>query len=209
MEKTMFKQSELPYKFDALEPHIDALTMETHYTKHHAAYTNNFNTALKSLPQFDRMLAEDILAKLDEIDDVALKNTVRNNGRGYWYHKIYFGILSPQEAKLPEGDLAHAIEENFGSLESLKEELSKLANTRFGSGWAWLSTDSKGKLYATCTANQDIPLMENKAHVPILGTDVWEHAYYLKYKNVRADYVKAFWEVLDWSKVAEHYEEAF
>ncbi len=205
----MFEQITLPYKFDALEPLIDALTMETHYTKHHAAYTNNFNTALKSLPQFDQMLAEDILAKLDEIDDVALKNTVRNNGGGYWNHNLYFGILSPQAAKLPEGDLAHAIEENFGTLESLKEELSKLANTRFGSGWAWLSTDSEGKLYATSTANQDNPLMENKGHVPILGIDVWEHAYYLKYKNVRADYVKAFWEVLDWSKVAEHYEEAF
>ncbi len=209
MEKTMFKQIELPYKFDALEPHIDALTMETHYTKHHAAYTNNFNTALKSLPQFDQMLAEDILAKLDEIDDEALKNTVRNNGGGYWNHNLYFSIMAPKGTKEPQGELAEAINETFGSLDNLKEELAKLANTRFGSGWAWLSTDSEGKLYASSTPNQDNPLMEKKGHVPILGIDVWEHAYYLKYKNVRGDYVKAFWDVLDWSKVEELYEGAF
>ena len=203
----MFKQIELPYKFDALEPHIDALTMETHYTKHHAAYTNNFNNALKSLPQFDQMLAEDILAKLDEIDDEALKNTVRNNGGGYWNHNLYFSIMAPKGTKEPQGELAEAINEAFGSLDNLKEELAKLANTRFGSGWAWLSTDSEGKLYASSTPNQDNPLMDNNGFTPILGIDVWEHAYYLKYKNLRPDYIKAFFNVVNWKAVEENYQQ--
>ena len=155
------------------------------------------------------MLTEYILDKLHEIDNEALKNTVRNNGGGYWNHNLYFSIMAPKGTKEPQGELAEAINETFGSLDNLKEELAKLANTRFGSGWAWLSTDSEGKLYASSTPNQDNPLMEKRGHVPILGIDVWEHAYYLKYKNVRGVYVKAFWDVLDWSKVEELYEGAF
>ena len=202
----MFTQYDLPYGYDSLEPHIDELTMVTHHTKHHAGYTNNLNAALEKHPELDGNSIEKLLGSLGSISDEQLRMTIRNNGGGYWNHNLYFSILSPEAALRPEGALLRQIERDFGSLDSLKERLSALAISRFGSGWAWLSVDNSGKLVASSSANQDNPLMDGNSLVPILGIDVWEHAYYLKYRNLRADYVKAFWEVLDWNAVGKRYE---
>lgn len=201
----MFKQYALPYSFDALEPYIDALTMETHYTKHHTAYTNNFNNALEKA-SLKADSAEEILASLDSISDESLRNTIRNNGGGYWNHNLYFSILSANGQKKPSGLLAQQINKDFGSFDDMVENISTLALGRFGSGWAWLSKNKDGKLVASSSANQDNPLMDNSGLKPILGIDVWEHAYYLKYKNLRGDYVKAFWEIVDWLAVEKLYE---
>ena len=177
----MFEQVKLDYAFAALEPYIDALTMETHYSKHHATYTKNFNAAVEAAGIAGKS-AEQILSSLGEVKDEASRKALRNNGGGYYNHNLYFEIMSPEKHSAPEGKLAAAIEKQFGSVEALKEKLTALAVGQFGS------------------------LMEGKGFVPILGIDVWEHAYYLKYKNLRPDYVKAFFEVLDWKKVAEKYE---
>lgn len=202
----MFKQIQLKYDFDALEPHIDKLTMETHYGKHHAAYTNNLNNALKNLPELAGKSIEQILADLNQIGDPALRTAVRNNGGGYYNHNLYFAILSPQGGQEPKGELGARIEQDFGSFAQLKEELSAAAAGVFGSGWGWLSADQEGKLVVTSTPNQDNPLMTHACRLtPLVGIDVWEHAYYLKYKNVRPDYIKAFFEVLDWDQVAQLY----
>ncbi len=204
----MFKQAELKYDFAALEPHIDKLTMEIHYGRHHAAYTNNLNGALEKLPALQGKSIEEILGDLPAITDPALRTAVRNNGGGFYNHNLYFGILGPNGGE-PTGDLAGRIEEDFSSFSALKEELTKAALGVFGSGWAWLSLDADGKLHVTSTPNQDNPLMEpEKKLTPILGIDVWEHAYYLKYQNVRPDYVKAFFNVVDWAAVLKLYEEA-
>lgn len=205
----MFEQIKLSYDFAALEPHIDELTMQTHYGKHHAAYTNNLNSALEKLPGLAGKSIEDILQNLEAIDDPALRTTVRNNGGGYYNHNLYFDILSPQGGQPPQGKLAEQIEADFGSLEELVKKLTATAAYVFGSGWAWLSKDPSGKLVVTSTPNQDNPLMTHGGQLtPILGIDVWEHAYYLKYKNMRADYLKEIFKVIDWNKVAQRYTEA-
>lgn len=201
----MFEQQKLSYSYDALEPFLDALTMETHYSKHHAAYTKNLNAALENAGIRPDSI-EKLLSSLDEISDEAVRKAVRNNGGGFYNHNIYFQSLSPEKHREPVGKLADAIRTQLGGTDSVKEKLSALAVSLFGSGWAWLSANSDGKLQLSSSANQDNPLMEGKGFVPILAIDVWEHAYYLKYKNLRADYVKAFWEVLDWEKVSESYE---
>jgi len=201
----MFEQQKLGYSYDALEPFLDALTLETHYSKHHAAYTKNLNAALENAGIRPDSI-EKLLSSLDEISDEAVRKAVRNNGGGFYNHNIYFQSLSPEKHREPVGKLADAIRTQLGGTDSVKEKLSALAVSLFGSGWAWLSANSDGKLQLSSSANQDNPLMEGKGFVPILAIDVWEHAYYLKYKNLRADYVKAFWEVLDWEKVSESYE---
>jgi Fe-Mn family superoxide dismutase len=180
--------------------------MLTHYTKHHAAYTKNFNDALAKLPQFEGLSAEQIFTRLDEISDESLRATVRNNGGGYYNHNLYFAHLSPNGGGEPQGELVRQIEKDFGSFANLKEQLSAAGMGRFGSGWAWLSANAAGELKVSSTPNQDNPLMESKGlWVPIIGIDVWEHAYYLKYRNLRGDYLKAFFEVVDWQQVAHNY----
>jgi len=202
----MFKQIELNYDFNALEPYIDELTMNTHYSKHHAAYTNNLNAALDKLPDLQGKSIEDILRNLSDISDEGLRTAVRNNGGGFYNHNLYFAVLRPGGSKKPEGELAKQIEKDFGSFEALKEKLTAAALGRFGSGWAWLSANKNGDLQVSSSPNQDNPLMENGGvWVPILAIDVWEHAYYLKYKNLRGDYVNAFFEVLNWDEVASNY----
>ena len=198
----MFKQIELKYNFNALEPHIDELTMNTHYSKHHAAYTNNLNSALEKLPEFSEFPIEEIFKKLSDISDPSLKAAVTNNGGGFYNHNLYFATLSPNGGGKPEGKLAERIDKDFGSFEALKEQLSAAAAARFGSGWAWLSADKNGNLKVTSSPNQDNPLMESKGEwTPILGIDVWEHAYYLDYQNRRADHVNKLWEIIDWDVV--------
>ncbi len=203
----MFKQIELKYDFNALEPHIDELTMVTHYTKHHAAYTNNLNAALEKLPEFSSKSIEEIFTSLDDITDDAQRNAIKNNGGGFYNHNLYFSTLSPNGGGEPEGELAEQIKKDFGSFEALKDKLSQAAAARFGSGWAWLSAKKDGSLQVSSSPNQDNPIMESKGEwVPILGIDVWEHAYYLKYKNLRVDYVKAFFDTVDWKEVAANYK---
>lgn len=200
----MFNQIQLPYAYDALEPHIDALTMETHYSKHHAAYTKNLNDAALKAGVADKDISL-LLSSLDQISDEALRKAIRNNGGGFYNHNLYFGTMSPNGGGEPEGDLKAALNQAFGSFSDFKDKLSGLAAGQFGSGWGWLSSDRNGKLILSSSPNQDNPLMEGNGHVPILGIDVWEHAYYLKYKNLRADYIKAFFEVVDWNAVAANY----
>ena len=205
----MFEQVKLGYDFAALEPHIDQLTMETHYGKHHAGYTNNLNKALEQLPQLQGKTIEEILKNLEAIEDAALRTAVRNNGGGYYKHNLNFQILSPQGGQPTQGKQAEQKDSDYGSLENLVQKLTATAASVFGSGWAWLSKDPSGKLVITSTPNQDNPLMTHGGQLtPILGIDVWEHAYYLKYRNMRADYLQAIFKVIDWSKVAEMYLEA-
>ena len=201
----MFEQVKLDYDFNALEPYIDTLTMEPHYGKHHATYTKNFNEAVDKAGLSNKSI-EEILSSLSSISDESLRNALQNNGGGYYNHNLYFSIMSPKKNTEPNWSLEEAIERDFGSLNKLIETLQNLAMGQFGSGWAFLSTDKGGKLYATKAANQNNPLMEEGQHTPILCIDVWEHAYYLKYKNLRGDYVKNFFEVLDWEKVSKNYE---
>jgi Fe-Mn family superoxide dismutase len=200
----MFNQIQLPYAYDALEPHIDALTMETHYSKHHAAYTKNLNDAAQKAGVEDKDITF-LLSSLDKISDEALRKAIRNNGGGFYNHNLYFKTMSPNGGGEPEGDLKAALDQAFGSFTDFKDKLSGLAVGQFGSGWGWLSSDRNGKLILSSSPNQDNPLMEGNGHVPLLGIDVWEHAYYLKYKNLRADYIKAFFEVVDWKAVSDNY----
>ncbi len=204
----MLKQIELTYDFKALEPHIDELTMITHYTKHHATYTNNLNAALEKDSALAGKSIEAILTDLSAIADEGLRTAVRNNGGGFYNHNLYFGTLSPNGGGDPGGALLKQINADFGGIDALREKATAAAIGRFGSGWAWVSTDASGKLTVGSSPNQDNPLMEGKGLIPILGIDVWEHAYYLKYKNLRADYVKAFWNVVDWAAVNKLYEAA-
>lgn len=197
----MFSQYSLPYDFGKLEPHIDKLTMETHYTKHHAGYTNNLNAAVEKDPSLSTLSIEQILGNLDHIADESLRTTIRNNGGGYYNHNLYFSTISPDGAKSPTGKLDSQIKKDFGSLDFLKDAMGKAALSRFGSGWAFLSVAKDGKLIISSYPNQDNPLMDKKGDKPILGIDVWEHAYYLKYRNLRGDYIKAFWNVVDWDAV--------
>lgn len=204
----MFEQIALTYDFKALEPHIDELTMVTHYTKHHAAYTKNLNDAVSKDASLSGKRIEDILSNLSSISDEGLRTAIRNNGGGFYNHNLYFGTLSPDGGGDPDGTLLKQIAADFGSVDALKEKATAAAIGRFGSGWAWLNTDASGKLSVSSSPNQDNPLMEGKGLIPILGIDVWEHAYYLKYKNLRADYVKAFWNVVNWAVVAKLYDAA-
>ena len=201
----MFEQVKLKYNFNDLEPYIDELTMVTHYTKHHAAYTNNFNAAVEKAGLKGKS-AEEILASLDQVNDEGLKTQLKNNGGGYYNHNLYFMTMAPKAKESPEGKLLEKITLTFGSFDSLKEKLTQAASTRFGSGWAWLSTDKQGNLKVTSSQNQDNPITETKGEwMPILGIDVWEHAYYLKYKNLRGDYIKEFFNVVDWQEVENLY----
>lgn len=197
-----FKLPELPYAYDALEPNIDARTMEIHYTKHHQGYTDNLNKAIEGT-DMDNKSIEDILKNLD------MENkAVRNNGGGYFNHSLFWKIMSPNGGGEPSGELAKAIDDAFGSFDQFKEKFSNAAKTQFGSGWAWLCVKKGGALEISSTPNQDNPLMPNTGcdGYPILGLDVWEHAYYLKYQNKRPDYVSAFWSVIDWDEVVSNYE---
>lgn len=194
---------ELPYAYDALEPYIDAETMRLHHDKHHATYVANANAALEKHPELGDDL-EVILADLDKIP-ADIRQAVINNGGGALNHSLFWELLSPEKQE-PTADVLAAIEEAFGSFEDFKTAFTQAATTRFGSGWAWLVVNKDGKLEVTSTANQDTPLSEGKK--PILGLDVWEHAYYLKYHNVRPDYIKAFFDIINWAKVAELYQAA-
>ena len=195
-----FELPDLPYAFDALEPHIDARTMEIHHDRHHAGYTNNLNNAIAGTDLEGKSI-EDILA------NVAGNGAVRNNGGGYYNHNLFWAVMSPNGGGAPDGALADAINSAFGSLDAFKEAFSKAAATRFGSGWAWLIVDRSGQLAVTSTPNQDNPLMDvaDVKGTPILGLDVWEHAYYLKYQNKRPDYIQAFWNVVNWDEVAARF----
>ncbi|MBC7948556.1 MAG: superoxide dismutase [Chitinophagaceae bacterium] len=195
-----FTLPSLPYAHDALEPHIDKQTMEIHHGKHHQAYVDNLNKALAGTEHENKSL-EDIVKIAGKISPA-----VRNNGGGHWNHSFFWEILGPATGSKPEGKLAEAIQSAFGSLEALQEKVNTAGTTRFGSGWAWLIVNN-GKLEVTSTPNQDNPLMDvaEVKGTPILGIDVWEHAYYLKYQNKRPDYLKAIWNVIDWKKVGERY----
>ncbi|WP_025763794.1 superoxide dismutase [Dyadobacter tibetensis] len=203
LEKAPFKQAPLPYDFSALEPSIDKMTMEIHYGKHHAGYVKNLNAAVEGTA-LEKKTLEEILNQVSKAPAA-----IRNNGGGHWNHSFFWEIMAPGKGGAPKGAVADAINAQFGSLDKLQEEFNKAAGTRFGSGWAWLVAN-KGKLSVTSTPNQDNPLMDiaEVQGTPILGIDVWEHAYYLHYQNKRADYVKAFWDVINWDKVAEHLKKA-
>ena len=200
-EVTVFELPALPYALDALEPHIDARTMEIHHGKHHAAYVNNLNKALEGQPH--RPL-EQLLAGLDVLPE-AIRTAVRNNGGGHANHTLFWEVMKPSGGGAPGGDLASAIERQFGGFDGFRERFSEAAMRVFGSGWAWLAASTDGLVIET-TPNQDSPLMTGRA--PILGLDVWEHAYYLKHQNRRADYVAAFYQVIDWDAVAGRYAAA-
>ena len=199
-----FALPEVGYPYDALEPHIDARTMEIHHSKHHAAYTTNLNKALESHPDLQKKSVEQLVADLNAVPE-AIRNAVRNNGGGYLNHALFWDVMTPGGAKEPSGALADAIRKDLGSLDDLKSKLQAAAVGQFGSGWGWLCKDG-GKLSIVATANQDTPLMQGKT--PILGVDVWEHAYYLKYQNRRPDYVTAWWNVVNWDKVAARFGQA-
>ena len=198
-----FQLPNLPYNFDELEPHIDSKTMQIHHGKHHAGYTNKLNTAVAGT-DLEGKTIEEILKNLD------MNNTaVRNNGGGYFNHSLFWEIMGPNCGGKPEGQLAAAIDRDFGSFDEFKSNFSSAAGPRFGSGWAWLCVDLKGGLEVCSTANQDNPLMPGECgKTPILGLDVWEHAYYLNYQNRRPDYVAAFFSVINWVKVSENYNSA-
>jgi Fe-Mn family superoxide dismutase len=192
----------LPYDFAALEPSIDARTMEIHHDKHHAAYVNNLNGALEKAPDLKFKSLDDLLQNLDSVPE-AIRTTVRNNGGGHWNHSMFWEIMAPNAGGEPTGKLADAIKKSFGDFATFKTQFADAAAKRFGSGWAWLVKDGSN-LSITSTPNQDTPVMEHKH--PILGVDVWEHAYYLKYQNRRPDYVAAWWNVVNWPEVGRRFE---
>lgn len=200
-----FELPALTYALDALEPHIDSRTMQIHHGKHHAGYTNNLNAALEAYPDLAAKSIEALLGDLNSVPE-GIRTAVRNNGGGYANHTLFWSIMSPNGGGEPDGDLAAAINATFGSFDEFKAAFSKAAATRFGSGWAWLYVDSSGNLAITSTPNQDTPLMDG--NTPILGLDVWEHAYYLHYQNRRPDYIAAWWNIVDWTVVAANYAAA-
>lgn len=197
-----FDLPDLGYSYDALEPHIDARTMEIHHSKHHAGYTNKFNAALADHADLHGRSAEDLVAGWRSLPE-SIRGAVRNNGGGYVNHALFWDVMTPGGAGAPSGDLASAIDEAFGSLEKFKESFAAAAGGQFGSGWGWLVVNDGGGLEIVATPNQDSPLSDGKT--PILGVDVWEHAYYLHYQNRRPDYLSAFWNVVNWDKVAERF----
>jgi superoxide dismutase, Fe-Mn family len=191
----------LPYANDALEPHIDARTMEIHHTKHHQAYVNNLNAAIEKAPELANKTLDDLMRGINSVPE-AVRTAVRNNGGGHWNHSLFWQLMGPGKGGEPTGKLADAIKSSFGDFNKFKEQFAAAGAGRFGSGWAWLINDA-GKLSITSTPNQDNPLMEGKT--AILGLDVWEHAYYLKYQNRRPDYITAWWNVVNWDAVADRY----
>lgn len=200
-----FKLPPLPYAFDALEPHFDARTMEIHHDRHHAAYVANLNKAVAGRPDLAKMSAEDLIQRLDQLPE-AVRTAVRNNGGGHVNHTLFWFQLKKNEGGRPVGAVAGAVTKKFGGFDAFKEAFSKAAMGVFGSGWAWLSTDPQGELMIEALPNQDCPVMTG--HRPLLGLDVWEHAYYLKHLNKRADFVAAFWNVIDWEAVDGRYKAA-
>ncbi|WP_075618092.1 superoxide dismutase [Paenisporosarcina indica] len=199
-----YELPQLPYAYDALEPHIDKETMNIHHTKHHNTYVTNLNNALAGHDDLLSKSVEELIANLDAVPESA-RTAVRNNGGGHANHSLFWELLSADGGGNPSGALAEAIDSKFGSFDAFKEEFAKAATTRFGSGWAWLAVNN-GELEVTSTPNQDSPLMEGKT--PLLGLDVWEHAYYLNYQNRRPDYIGAFWNVVNWDEVSKRFESA-
>jgi Fe-Mn family superoxide dismutase len=200
----------LPYAFNALEPHIDARTMEIHHDKHHGAYVTNLNNAIKDKPELEAKTVEQLIGDLSAVPE-AIRAAVRNNGGGHWNHTFFWQIMGPNAGGKPSGALAQAIDQTFGSFEGFQEKLNAAGATRFGSGWAWLIVKADKSLAITSTPNQDNPLMYGIAEVngtPILGVDVWEHAYYLNYQNRRPDYLKAWWNTVNWAEVEKRYADA-
>ena len=201
----------LPYALDALEPHIDAKTMEIHHGKHHNAYVTNLNAAIEGIGDLEAKSADDLIRDLASVPD-SIRGAVRNNGGGHVNHSLFWTVMGPNAGGAPSGDLAAAIDAACGSFDAFKEAFKKAAMTRFGSGWAWLCVKSDGSVAVCSTANQDNPIMGEAVAgcggTPILGLDVWEHAYYLNYQNRRPDYVDAFWNVVNWDAVAERYAAA-
>ncbi|MCG7386433.1 superoxide dismutase [Paenibacillus sp. ACRRY] len=200
-----FQLPALPYANDALEPHIDAQTMEIHHDRHHNTYVTNLNAALESAPELQEKSLEDLIANLDSVPE-GIRTAVRNNGGGHANHSLFWEIIGPNGGGAPTGDIAAAIDSELGGFDKFKEDFAKAATTRFGSGWAWLVVGKDGKLSITSTPNQDSPLFEGLT--PVLGLDVWEHAYYLKYQNKRPDYIGAFWNVINWDEVNKRYAAA-
>jgi Fe-Mn family superoxide dismutase len=198
------KLPSLPYAFDALEPHIDAQTMQIHHGKHHAGYVNNLNAALDKHPELQQQSLEDLLGGINKVPE-DIRTAVRNNAGGHANHSMFWTIMTAKGGGEPTGKLADAIKKSFGDFARFKEQFTQAATTRFGSGWAWL-TATKGKLEISSTPNQDSPLMEGK--FPVMGLDVWEHAYYLKYQNRRAEYITAWWNVVNWAEIGKRYEGA-
>ena len=195
----------LPYDYNALEPYIDEQTMRIHHDKHHAGYVSKLNAALESHPELADWTLEQLLGQLSQVPE-DIRTAVRNNGGGHANHTLFWSIMGPNGGGEPGGDLGEAIAGKFGDFSSFKEQLSNAAATRFGSGWGWLAVDSNGELTVESTSNQDNPLMEGRT--PILGIDVWEHAYYLKYQNRRPDYIAAWWNVVNWDEVAKRLDQA-
>jgi superoxide dismutase, Fe-Mn family len=195
----------LPYPFDALEPNIDAKTMEIHHDRHHAAYVNNLNKALEGHPELGNQSVEDLIRNLNQVPE-DIRTAVRNNGGGHANHSFFWKIMGPNGGGEPTGPVAQAINSTFGSFQAFKDKFNAAGAGRFGSGWAWLVADRNGNLSVTSTPNQDSPLMEGQT--PILGCDVWEHAYYLKYQNKRPDYLNAWWNTVNWDEVNKHYQQA-
>lgn len=200
-----FQLPALPYANDALEPHIDAQTMEIHHDRHHNTYVTNLNAALENAPELQGKSLEDLLANLDSVPE-SIRTAVRNNGGGHHNHSLFWEIIGPNGGGAPTGDIAAAIDSELGGFDKFKEDFAKAATTRFGSGWAWLVVGKDGKLSITSTPNQDSPIFEGLT--PVLGLDVWEHAYYLKYQNKRPDYISAFWNVINWDEVNKRYAAA-
>jgi superoxide dismutase, Fe-Mn family len=195
----------LPYGYDALEPHIDARTMEIHHTKHHQTYINNLNAALEKHPDLQGKSVEDLLKSLNAVPE-DIRTAIRNNGGGHLNHTMFWPMMSPNGGGEPKSELAGTINSDFGSFANFKDQFAKAATGRFGSGWAWLCIDKGGKLIITSTPNQDNPVSDGLR--PVLALDVWEHAYYLKYQNRRADYISAWWNVVNWNQVAKNYANA-
>ena len=192
----------LAYPYNALEPHIDARTMEIHHTKHHQAYINNVNNAIKGKADLESKSVEELIANMNAIPE-DIRNVVRNNGGGHANHTFFWTIIGPNAGGQPKGNVAVAIDQSFGSFDAFKDKFAQAAITRFGSGWAWVTVAKDGKLEISSSPNQDSPLMEGKT--PILGIDVWEHAYYLHYQNRRPDYIAAFWQCVNWQEVEKRF----
>ena len=193
-----FELPPLPYGFDALEPHIDTATMQIHHGKHHQTYVNNLNAAIEKAPELAGKSLEDLLRGINSVPE-AVRTAVRNNGGGHWNHSMFWKWMAPKAGGEPGGEIGRAIKDSFGGFDKFKEQWSAAGAGRFGSGWVWLSNDG-GALSITSTPNQDNPLMEGKS-APLLGLDVWEHAYYLRYQNKRPDYITAWWNVINWAEV--------
>lgn len=199
-----YQLPELPYAYDALEPHVDTQTMQIHHTKHHQTYINNINAGITGT-EWEKFSVEDLVKRIHDVPN-ELKNNVINNAGGHANHSLFWTIMSPQGGGAPTGAIAQAIDEQLGGFDAFKDAFTKAALTRFGSGWAWLSVTADKKIVVESSANQDSPLMQG--HTPILGLDVWEHAYYLQYQNRRPEYIAAFYNVIDWNEVNRRYAEA-